>query len=161
MIVALELPLKLVTIILGCILTMLLNDFNALGPISMPSPPTVALIEFFYADIVASIHPLPVSWYLISSLSLYLCSCMNIFFILCSTADAVSSGSWPILFKVLTCQVNLASLTCDMDRWPCSKALASPFCGCWFDLQWWRPRYALLMRPNKVETVVQCYVCHM
>ena len=40
---------------------MLLNDFNALGPISMPSPPTVALTEFFYADIVVSIHPLPVS----------------------------------------------------------------------------------------------------
>ena len=24
-----------------------------------------------------------------------------------------------------------------------------------FDLQWWRLRYALLMRPNKAETAVQ------
>ena len=29
-------------------------------------------------------------------------------------------------------------------------------CGHWFDLQWWRLRYTLLMRPNKVETAVQC-----
>ena len=31
---------------------------------------------------------------------------------------------------------------------------ASAFCGCWFDLLWWRSRYALLMRPNNVETAV-------
>ena len=36
---------------------MLLSDFNALCTISMPIPPTVALIEFFHADIVASVHP--------------------------------------------------------------------------------------------------------
>ena len=35
------------------------------------------------------------------------------------------------------------------------------FCGCWFDLQWWRSWYALVMRPNKVEASVQCSVCHM
>ena len=81
---------------------MLLSVFNALGPISIPTPPTVALIEFFHADTVASVHPLPVSWYLISSVCVYLCSCKHIMSILCSTADAVSSGSWPILFKVLT-----------------------------------------------------------
>ena len=105
MIVALGLPLKVATIILGCILSMLLGDFNALGPISMPTPPTVALTEFFHADTVASVHPLPVMWYLISSLCVYLCSCMHIMSILCSTADAVSSGSWPILFKILTSNV--------------------------------------------------------
>ena len=61
MIVALGLPLKVAIIILGCILSMLLSDFNALGPISMPTPPTVVLIEFFYADTLASVHPLPLS----------------------------------------------------------------------------------------------------
>ena len=34
-------------------------------------------------------------------------------------------------------------------------------CGCWFDLQWWRSQYALLMRPNKVKTAVKCSICHM
>ena len=86
---------------------MLLSVFNALGPISIPIPPTVALIEFSHADTVASVHPLPVLWYLISSLCVYLCSCMYIMSILCSTADAVSSDSWPILFKVLTLNVSI------------------------------------------------------
>ena len=84
---------------------MLLSVFNALGPISIPTPPTVAFTEFFHTDTVASVHPLPVSWYLISSVWVYRCSCMQIMqimSILCSTADAVSSGSWPILFRVLT-----------------------------------------------------------
>ena len=61
MVVALGLPLKVATIILDCILSMLLSDFNALGPISMPTPPTVALTEFSHADTVASVHPLLVS----------------------------------------------------------------------------------------------------
>ena len=81
---------------------MLLSVFNALGPISIPTPPTVALTEFFHTDTVASIHSLPVSGYLISSVWVYRCSCMQIMSILCSTADAVNSGSWPILFRVLT-----------------------------------------------------------
>ena len=42
MIVALGLPLKVATIILGCILSMLLSDFKTFGPISIPTPPTVA-----------------------------------------------------------------------------------------------------------------------
>ena len=105
MIVALGLPLNVAAIIQGCILSMLLSVFNALGPISIPTPPTVALTEFFHADTVASVHPLPVSWYLISSVWVYRCSCMQIMSILCSTADAVSSGSWPILFRVLTLNV--------------------------------------------------------
>ena len=105
MIVALGLPINVAAIILGCILSMLLSVFNALGPISIPTPPTMALTEFFHADTVACIHPLPLSWYLISSVCVYLCSCMHIMSILCSTADAVSSGSWPILSKVLTLNV--------------------------------------------------------
>ena len=84
---------------------MLLSVFNALGPIRIPIPHTVTLTEFFHADSVASVHPLLVSWYLISSVCVYLCSCMHIMSILCSPADAVSSGSCPILFKVLTLNV--------------------------------------------------------
>ena len=105
MFVALGLRLNVAAIILGCILSMLLSVFNALGPISIPMPPTVALTEVFHADRVASVHPLPVLWYFISSVWVYPCSCMHIMSILCSTADAVSSGSWPILFKVLTLNV--------------------------------------------------------
>ena len=89
---------------------MLFSVFNALGPISNPTPPTPALTEFFHADTVTSDHPLPVSWYLISSVCVYLCSCMHIMSILCSTADAISSGSCPILFKVLTLNVAICSV---------------------------------------------------
>ena len=61
MIVALGLPLNVAANILSCILSILLSVFNALGSISIPTPPTVALTEFFHADTVASIHPMPVS----------------------------------------------------------------------------------------------------
>ncbi len=50
MIVALGLPLKVAAIILGCIFSTLFSVFNALGPISNPTPPTAALTEFFHAD---------------------------------------------------------------------------------------------------------------
>ena len=48
--------------------------------------------------------------YLISSVCVYLCSCMHIMSTLCSTADAVSSGNWPIPFKVLTLNVTICIL---------------------------------------------------
>ena len=105
MIVALGLLLNVAATILGCILSMLFSVFNPLGPISIPTPPIVSLTEFFHADTVASVHPLPVSWYLISSVWVYRRSCMQIMSILCSTADAVTSVSWPILFRVLTLNV--------------------------------------------------------
>ena len=89
---------------------MLFSVFNALGPISNPTPPTAALTEFSHADTVTSDHPLPVSWYLIYSVCVHLCSCMHIMSILCSTADAISSGSCPILFKVLTLNVAICSV---------------------------------------------------
>ena len=54
--------------------------------------------------------------------------------------------------------VNSASLMCDMNWWPSGRDSASAYCGCWFDLRWWL-WCALLMRPNKVETAVQCSVC--
>ena len=60
MIVALGFPLNVAAIILGCIFSTLLSVFNALGPISIPTPPTAALTEFFHADTVASDQPLPV-----------------------------------------------------------------------------------------------------
>ena len=61
MIVALGLPLKVATIILSCIFSVLFSDFRARGPISIPTPPIVALTEFFHTDAVANVHPLPVS----------------------------------------------------------------------------------------------------
>ena len=70
----------------------------------------MALTEFFPADTVASVHPLLVSWYLIPSVCVYLCSCMHIMSMIYSTADGVSSGSWPILFKVLTLNVAICNV---------------------------------------------------
>ena len=60
MIFAQGLLLKVATIILGCIFSMLFRDFRACGPISIPTPTFVALTEFFHADAVVSVHPLPV-----------------------------------------------------------------------------------------------------
>ena len=68
MIVGLGLPLNLATIILGCIFSMLFIDFKARGPISITTPPIVALTEFFHADAETNLHPLLVWWYFISSL---------------------------------------------------------------------------------------------
>ena len=53
---------------------------------------------------MASVHSLPVL-YLISLLCVYLCSWMHIMSMLWPMVDAVSSGSCPILFKVLTLNV--------------------------------------------------------
>ena len=123
-IVALGLPLKISTIIVGSIISLLLRDFKALCPISIPTTPIVALTEFFYADTVASVHPLPVSWYLISSLCVYLCSCMHIMSMLYSTADAVSSGSWPILFKVHTLDVAICIVCLHFSSFCCLSSVA-------------------------------------
>ena len=103
---------------------MLLSDFKALGPINIPTAPTVALTEFFHADTVASVHPLPVSWYLISSLYVYLCSWMHIMSMLCSTADAVSSGSCPILFKFLTLNVAICIVCLHFSNFCCLSSVA-------------------------------------
>ena len=61
MIVALALPSKVATIILGCIFSMLFSDFTARGPKSIPTFHIVALTEFFHTDAVANVHPLRVS----------------------------------------------------------------------------------------------------
>ena len=106
---------------------MLLSVFNALGPISIPTPPTLALTEFFHADTVPSVHPLPVSWYLISSVCVHLCSCMHIISILCSTADEVSSGSCPILFKVLTLNVAICIVCLNFSSFCCLRSVADFF----------------------------------
>ena len=105
MIVALGLPLKVATI--GCIFSMLFSDFRVRGPISIPTPPTVPLTEFFYVYTGTNVYPLSLLWYLISSLWMYQCSSMHIMSMLWSIAEAVSSGSWPILFKVLTLNVTI------------------------------------------------------
>ena len=67
----------------------------------------MALTEFYHADAETKFHPLPVSSYFISSLWMYLCSCKHIMSTLWSITEAVNSGSWPILFKVLTLNVGI------------------------------------------------------
>ena len=124
MIVALGLPLNVAAIILGFILSILLSVFSALGHISIPTPPTVAFTEFFHADTVASVHPLSVSWYLISSVCVYLCYCMHIMSILYSTADAVTSGCWLILFKVLTLNVAICIVCLHFSSFCCLNSIA-------------------------------------
>ena len=69
------------------------------------TPPIAALTEFFHADAETNVDPLSISWYFISSLWRYQCSCTHTMPMLRSIADAVSSGSWPILFKILTLNV--------------------------------------------------------
>ena len=106
MIIELGLPLKVATIILGCIFLMLFSDFRTCGPISIPTPPITALTEFFYADDKINIHPWLVLWHFIStSLWCYLSSCTHTLLMLWSITDSVSSSSWPILFKVLTLNI--------------------------------------------------------
>ena len=107
MIVVLELPLNVATIILSCIFSMLFSDFRARGPISIPTLAIAALTEFFHADVGTNVHSLPVSWYFISSLWRYLCSCSHIISMLWSITEVVSSDSWPILLKVLTLNVTI------------------------------------------------------
>ena len=68
MIVVLGVPLKVATIIVGFIFSVIFSDFRARGPISIPSSPIVTLTKFFHADAVANAHKLPVLWCLISSL---------------------------------------------------------------------------------------------
>ena len=103
--VSLGLPLKVATIILGCIFSILSSDFTAHGPISISMPSIEALTEFFHADVVANIHPMPVSWYLISLPWIYLCSWKHIISMLWSITDALNTRSCPILFKFLTLNV--------------------------------------------------------
>ena len=67
-IVALGLPLNVATIILVCIFSMLFSDFRARSFISLPTPPIMALTEFFHADAETNVYPLLISWYLIYSL---------------------------------------------------------------------------------------------
>ena len=124
MIDALGLPLKVATIILGCIFSITFSVFRACGSISIPTTPIVALTEFFHADSVASVHSLPVSWYLIFSLCVYLCSWMHIMSILCSMADAVSSCSCPILFKVLTLNVAICTVCLHFSNFCCLSSVA-------------------------------------
>ena len=57
--------------------------------------------------------------------------------------------------------LELSSLENPANTYMWHRVSTSAYYGCWFDLQLWRSRCAQLMRPNKVETAVQCSVCHM
>ena len=102
---------KLVTIILGYIFLILLSDFRARWLRNIPTSPMTALTDFSRADVEINVYPLPESWYFISTPQWwYLCSCTNTIFILCSATDAVSSGSWLILLKVIMLSVAVCTV---------------------------------------------------
>ena len=130
MIVALGLPLNVTTIIIGCIFWMLFSDFRACGLISIPTPIT-ELSKIFHVDAKTNIHPLPVSWYFISLLWMYLCSCMHIMSILWSFAEAVSSSSWLILFKVLTLNVTICTVLLHFSNFYFSLSSVADFFENW------------------------------
>ena len=46
---------------------MLFSNFNAEGLRGIPTLPLTALTEFFHGNTETNVHPLPVSWYFISS----------------------------------------------------------------------------------------------
>ena len=102
---------------------MLLSNFKALGPISIPTP-TVTLTEFFHVDAVARVHLLPVSWYLIFSLCVYQCCWIHIMYMLCSTFDAISSRICPILFRVLTLNVAICIVCLHFSNFCCLSSVA-------------------------------------
>ena len=60
----LGLPSNVAAITLGCIFSVLCNDFRIPGPISIPTPPIAALTEFFTWQMPRE----AVTWYFISSL---------------------------------------------------------------------------------------------
>ena len=64
----LGLLLKVATIIFRSISSILLSDYRVHGLISIPTLPIMALTKFFYADAETNVHPLPVLWYIISTL---------------------------------------------------------------------------------------------
>ena len=62
---------------------MLLSGFNALGPISIPTPPTMALTEFFHDDRVASLACIVIFDILVVRVSVFLYA-YNVNVIFCS-----------------------------------------------------------------------------
>ena len=135
MIVSLELPLKVAAIIVGCIFSMLFSDFRARDSISIPTPPIVALTEFFHADAETNVHPFTVSWYLISLLWMYQCSCMHIISMLWSIAGAISFGSWPILFKVLTLNIAICIVRLNFSNFCFGLSSVADFSNIGLELQ--------------------------
>ena len=70
---------------------------------------------------------LPVSWYLISLLWMYLCSCMRVMSMLWSITNEVSSGSCPILFKVLTLNVTICIVRLHFSKYCFSLSSVADF----------------------------------
>ena len=71
----------------------------------------------------------PVSWYLISSLAVYRCSCMHIISMLWHIADVVSSCSCPILFKVLTSNVAICNVCLHLSNFGFGLSSVADFSG--------------------------------
>ena len=89
---------------------MLISDFKAQGLRNIRTPPMMTLTKFFHVDVETKIHPLTVLWYSIfNSLWKYLCPNILMMSVLCSAADALQSGNWFTVFKVL--RLNAIMLT--------------------------------------------------
>ena len=82
------------------------------------------LFDVVHSYTVARVHPLPVSWYLISLVCVYRCSWMHIMSVLCSRAYAISSGSWPILFKVLKLNYAICIVCLHFSSFCCLSSVA-------------------------------------
>ena len=102
MIIALGLLLKVATIILDCILSLIFGNFRACGSIRVPTPPIVALTEFFpciYRDKCQPIAGIVISNIFSMNVSVFLYAYYVYVMIYCRSCQL---GSWPILFTVLT-----------------------------------------------------------
>ena len=111
---------------------MLLSDFRPRGPISIPISLSRRWQIFFYADAETNVYPLPVSWYFISSsLWWYLCSCAHTMSRLWSIADAVSSGVWSILLKVLTLNVTICIVLLHLSNFCLCLNTVADFSNSW------------------------------
>ena len=113
-------------IILSGVFLLLSRDFRVCGLRSITTPPMTALTEFLHENTETNVHLLSVLWYFISTLLWwYLCSCMHTMSMLCSTTDAVSSTSWPILFKVLMLNVAISNLLLHLSKFCLCLSLSS------------------------------------
>ena len=83
------------------VFSLLFSDFGARELRSIPTPPMATLTEFFHANTVTIVHPIPDSWYFYSS-SLWqcLCSCMHMITIFLLVADTVTSCCWFIVLDI-------------------------------------------------------------
>ena len=124
---------------------MLFSDFKIYVLRIIRTPPMEALTEISNANYETSIQPLLVSRY--SNFTL-LCSCTHMRSILCSTANAVSTGSWFILFKVILSKVAMIKCFCIKVLWVWDLLLIirtlGPTSTCCIVICWFMQKYTYI-----------------